>query len=177
MFTALRRLAARAARCCRTRDLDRDFAQELESHLAMLTDDNIRRGMAPGRGAPRGADSARAVLVHQRAASRGARAAGCRQSVLQDLRFASRLIAKDRWFSAAAIAALALGIGANTVGFTIVNAAFLRGLPFRATPTGCMRCRGEPTRAAALPSRGPSSRTGAIAAGASPPSPGIATAR
>ena len=39
-------------------------------------------------------------------------------------------MARDRWFSAAAIAALALGIGANTTGFTIVNAAFLRGLPF-----------------------------------------------
>ena len=50
--------------------------------------------------------------------------------MLQDLRFAFRLIAKDRWFSAAAIVVLALGIGANTVGFTIVNAAFLRGLPF-----------------------------------------------
>jgi predicted permease len=49
--------------------------------------------------------------------------------VLADLRFAFRLIAKDRWFSAAAIAALALGIGVNAIGFTIVNAAFLRGLP------------------------------------------------
>ena len=49
---------------------------------------------------------------------------------LQDLRFAARLMIKDRWFSAAAIAAIALGIGANTVGFTIVNAAFLRGFPF-----------------------------------------------
>ena len=50
--------------------------------------------------------------------------------MLQDLRFTLRLIAKDRWFSAAAVAALALGIGINAVGFSIVNAAFLRGLPF-----------------------------------------------
>jgi predicted permease len=49
--------------------------------------------------------------------------------MLQDLRFTFRLIAKERWFSAAAIAAVALGIGVNAVGFTIVNAAFLRGLP------------------------------------------------
>jgi predicted permease len=47
-----------------------------------------------------------------------------------DLRFALRLIAKERWFSAAAILALTLGIGANATGFTIINAVFLRGLPF-----------------------------------------------
>jgi putative ABC transport system permease protein len=50
--------------------------------------------------------------------------------VLQDLRFAVRLLARDRWFSILAIAVMALGIGVNAVGFTIVNAALLRGLPF-----------------------------------------------
>jgi putative ABC transport system permease protein len=51
--------------------------------------------------------------------------------VLQDLRFTFRLIAKERWFSAVAVVVLALGIGVNAIGFTIVNAAFLRGLPFK----------------------------------------------
>jgi putative ABC transport system permease protein len=51
--------------------------------------------------------------------------------MLQDLRFALRLMAKERWFSAAAIVALALGIGVNAIGFSIVHAAFFRGLPFR----------------------------------------------
>ena len=37
---------------------------------------------------------------------------------------------RDRWFSAAAVFAIALGIGANTVGFTIINAAFIRGFAF-----------------------------------------------
>ena len=64
------------------------------------------------------------------AASRRARFPRASTISFQDLRFASRLMIKDRWFSAAAIAAIALGIGANTVGFTIVNAAFLRGFPF-----------------------------------------------
>ena len=50
--------------------------------------------------------------------------------MLQDLRFTFRLLLKERWFSAAAIVALALGIGVNAVGFTLVHAAFLRGLPF-----------------------------------------------
>lgn len=51
--------------------------------------------------------------------------------MLQDLRFALRLIAKDRWLSAVAIVALALGIGVNAIGFTVINAVFLRGLPYK----------------------------------------------
>ena len=52
------------------------------------------------------------------------------QSILQDLRFAARRLIKDRWFTLAAIAALALGIGANSAVFTIINGVLLRGLPF-----------------------------------------------
>jgi putative ABC transport system permease protein len=48
-----------------------------------------------------------------------------------DVRLAARLLLKDRGLTLPAIVALALGIGANTVVFTIVNAAFLRDLPFR----------------------------------------------
>jgi predicted permease len=51
--------------------------------------------------------------------------------VLQDLRFAVRLIVKERWFSAVAVVALALGIGLNATVFTLVNAVLIRGLPFK----------------------------------------------
>ena len=51
--------------------------------------------------------------------------------MLQDLRFTFRLLAKERWFSTLGVIVLALGIGVNAIGFTIVNAAFLRGLPFK----------------------------------------------
>jgi putative ABC transport system permease protein len=51
--------------------------------------------------------------------------------VLQDLRFAVRLLAKERWFSAVAIVALSLGIGLNATVFTLVNAVLIRGLPFK----------------------------------------------
>jgi putative ABC transport system permease protein len=51
-------------------------------------------------------------------------------SVLQDIRFAIRLLNKDRWFTAVATLALAIGIGTNTTVFTLVNALLIRGLPF-----------------------------------------------
>ena len=51
-------------------------------------------------------------------------------NILQDLRFAIRLLVKDRWFTAVAVIALALGIGVNATVFTFVNAVLIRGLPF-----------------------------------------------
>jgi predicted permease len=107
--------------------LDRDLDEELDSHLAMLIDENIRRGMTPD-------EAARAARIRLGPASlrdqhRDTRGVPQIEAIWLDLRFAFRLIAKERWFAAAAIAALALGIGANATGFTIVNAVFLRGLP------------------------------------------------
>ena len=47
----------------------------------------------------------------------------------EDVRFAARLLLKDKWFSAVAAVALALGIGVNATVFTFVNAVLIRGLP------------------------------------------------
>jgi putative ABC transport system permease protein len=52
-------------------------------------------------------------------------------SLIQDLKFACRLIVKDKWFSAVVIVALSLGIGLNATVFTLVNGVLIRGLPFK----------------------------------------------
>ncbi|HEY7446868.1 MAG TPA: ABC transporter permease [Vicinamibacterales bacterium] len=50
--------------------------------------------------------------------------------VFQDLRFAVRMLFKDRWFTFMAVVVLSLGLGANNAVFTLVNAVLLRDLPF-----------------------------------------------
>ena len=47
----------------------------------------------------------------------------------EDVRFAARLLLKDKWFTLVAAVALALGIGVNATVFTFVNAVLIRGLP------------------------------------------------
>jgi putative ABC transport system permease protein len=125
----LRRLVGRIRAFLAVPENDRDFDDELASHLEMMTEDNVRRGMSLAA-ARRAAAIKLGSTTSLKEQHRDVRGLPIVETILQDLRFAFRLMTKDRWFSAAAIAVLALGIGANTVGFTVVNGAFFRGLPF-----------------------------------------------
>jgi putative ABC transport system permease protein len=128
-MATLKQFAARLRAFFRGSELDRDFSEEINAHLEIATEENVRQGMtlieARRQAALRLGGAAALQSQH-----RDARGFRLLDDLVQDLRFASRLMIKDRWLSVAAIAAIALGIGANTVGFTIVNAAFLRGFPF-----------------------------------------------
>jgi len=121
-------LIARIQALFRRRQLDDDLDQELQLHLDLLTEEHLRRGLSPEE-ARRAARLQVGGLPSIKESHREVRGLPMIETLWQDLKFAVRLIFKDRWVSAAAIIALALGIGVNAVGFTIVNTALLRGLP------------------------------------------------
>ncbi len=129
MPTRLRRLIARVRALVFNRRLDDDFSEELQAHITLLADEHVSRGVEPAE-ARRLASVRVGNVSSLRMQHRDMRGFPLVENFWQDLRFAARLIARERWFSAAAIVAIALGIGANTLGFTIVNAAFLRGFAF-----------------------------------------------
>ena len=150
MWTAFRLFTARLRAQFGGAAHDREFARELESHLEMLTEDNVRRGMAPDEAARKARLTLGAASSLQ-SRHRDVRGFRLLEDFFQDLRFATRLMLKDRWLSAAAVLAIALGIGANTMGFSIINAAFIRGFNFeRAEELHSISWR--PTRGRRLPS-------------------------
>jgi len=148
-MAAIRHFVARLRALFRGGALDRDFAEEMAAHLEMATEENIRNGMSRDD-AKRHAALRLGGVTSLQSRHRDARGFRPLEEIGQDLRFAARLMKKERWFAAAATMAIALGIGANTLGFTIINAAFIRGFNFdRAEELHAISWR--PTRGRRLP--------------------------
>ncbi len=122
---------------------ERDMAAELDSHLQLHTDDNIRAGMPPDE-ARRRAVLAFGGVEATKERYRDRRGIPLVDTLRQDLVYAYRSLRKHPSFSAVAIGTLALGIGANTAIFSLVYAVLLRPLPF-ADPSRLMMVFGTDT--------------------------------